>query len=710
MQTGFYLTVLSFGKIDCALMKCMGRWGLANAIAIAVAVAVVGSWCAIGAPASALTWSAPRAIDPPPATTVHDITAISCPSTKLCVAGDDHGDILTSANPAGGAGGWKKTRAVDPESIFVSVSCPATKLCVAITGSGDIAASTHPTGALSGWKLARHAIPTPNRHDTVACASAKLCLITGGAGDVLTSTHPAAGKGSWKKTTVIAHSKHDPLHSVTCPSVHLCIAVPADGRHLARTTNPGQKHPRWTMIALNAPKPDRDLPAGIDCPTTKLCVLLGSATTGAPFVAHSTHPTGGTSSWRVSRGLPSSTFNLTGVTCPSAKLCIGTPNTDVAAVVATTNPAGSGSSWKAVLKAKFEGEGATGGSCPSTSLCVLFDDLTGDIRTSTTPTVLAAWTSATVDAVNELDAVSCAGTGLCVAGGSGGRMLATTTPTSGPWTSTSIDVWPTTIACPSATLCVTTGDDGEKAFDIAASTAPTTGVWSVLDTAANEVEPRHHGLMSCPSVSLCIAPAYQVEDDSDFEGTVLDTSTNPAGGAPAWTTTEGDIDGGTNGGKKPGDGDVSQIACASVTFCAAVDDGGRVITSTTNPADPSTWTKRSIDGKNVLNGIACPATTLCAAIDAAGNVVTSTKPATGPWKVAKIDKVSGLVSISCASATFCVAVDGVGHAFATTNPNGGASAWKEAPGIDPGLTALSCPSASLCVAVDDAGNAITGTP
>lgn len=143
---------------------------------------------------------------------------------------DGHGDILTSANPAGGANAWNKTRAVDPESIFVSISCPSAKLCVAITGGGDIAASTHPTGPLSGWKLASHGIPTPNRHDTVACASTKLCVITNGAGDVLTSTHPAAGKASWKKTDVIPRSQHDPLHSVTCPSVDDGRALDAEGK------------------------------------------------------------------------------------------------------------------------------------------------------------------------------------------------------------------------------------------------------------------------------------------------------------------------------------------------------------------------------------------------------------------------------------------------------------------------------------------------
>src|SRR5690348_1316628 len=87
-------------------------------------VALIVSLAAAVSPAAAFTWSAPTAIDPLPTTTVHDITAISCPSTHLCVAGDDHGDILTSANPAGTAAAWNKTRAVDPESIFVSISCP----------------------------------------------------------------------------------------------------------------------------------------------------------------------------------------------------------------------------------------------------------------------------------------------------------------------------------------------------------------------------------------------------------------------------------------------------------------------------------------------------------------------------------------------------------------------------------------------------------
>ena len=90
-------------------------------------VLVLAIACALPAAASAATfhWSAAATIDGAPFTEAHAVTAVSCPTASLCVAGDDHGDILTSNAPNGGASGWHATREVDPPSPFTASSTPS---------------------------------------------------------------------------------------------------------------------------------------------------------------------------------------------------------------------------------------------------------------------------------------------------------------------------------------------------------------------------------------------------------------------------------------------------------------------------------------------------------------------------------------------------------------------------------------------------------
>src|SRR5207342_832113 len=80
------------------------------------------------------------------------LLGVSCPSTSLCVAVDDEGNVVTSTSPTGGAGAWTVT-GVDGSNEFVGVSCPSTSLCVAADFDGNIVTSTDPTGGASKWTV-----------------------------------------------------------------------------------------------------------------------------------------------------------------------------------------------------------------------------------------------------------------------------------------------------------------------------------------------------------------------------------------------------------------------------------------------------------------------------------------------------------------------------------------------------------------------------
>ena len=205
--------------------------------------------------------------------------------------------------------------------------------------------------------------------------------------------------------------------------------------------------------------------------------------------------------------------------------------------------------------------------------------------------------------------------------------------------------------------------------------------------------------VSCPSVSLCVAV--------DQQGNVF-TSTNPAGGLPAWS---GPID--INQG-----GFMNAVSCPSVKLCVAVSDGS-VLTSTNPAGGASAWSAPvSTHASNVLLAISCPSVSLCAWPTTCGRAL-------GSVTVRPVARHLGLDAHRAdsneaervrrarrrsPSGWLCVAVDSDGNVVTSTNPTGGTSAWKMAnPDGTNFLTAVSCPTASECVAVDGSGNTLIST-
>jgi hypothetical protein len=80
------------------------------------------------------------------------------------------------------------------------------------------------------------------------------------------------------------------------------------------------------------------------------------------------------------------------------------------------------------------------------------------------------------------------------------------------------------------------------------------------------------GSLSCPFVSLCVATG----------GRGLETSTNPASGV--WT-----------GMTVPGAGGLGGISCPLISLCAVGDVAGHVLTSTDPAGGPTAWTSTLAD-------------------------------------------------------------------------------------------------------------------
>jgi hypothetical protein len=333
----------------------VSRWTI---LAVTLAVAIAGTTLGL-APSEARagtvpppTWSAPHWVSG-----MHEIVSVSCPSTSLCVAVDDDGDVMTSTNPAGGASAWTVAD-IDGTDQINSLSCPSTSLCVAVDTVGNILTSTDPTGGTSAWKTADVAGVT--ELTAVSCPSATLC-IAGGLGVQVTSTDPAGGASAWNESS-------DSLDwfdsgSLACPSPTLCVAaaMTPHGTDMLTSTDPAGGAATWRSVLL----PDVSWIFAMSCPTTSLCVTDASDSAfsyNGQVILSSTDPAGGGTTWKATP-VTNTEWSL-GLACASASLCTAFSENGA---YYSTNPAAATPTW---TYEAVKWPVATAVVCPSAWLCI----------------------------------------------------------------------------------------------------------------------------------------------------------------------------------------------------------------------------------------------------------------------------------------------------------------------------------------------------
>jgi hypothetical protein len=645
--------------------------------------------------AAPLSWSAPQAIDhQAPFAEPGRLTGVSCPSASLCVAVDNFGNVLTSANPNGGTGAWTtiKVRRTDPANAFTGISCASASFCAATDMDGSVWTTTNPTGGAGAWTVTHVEGSLGLRG--ISCSSANFCAATNGS-EIAISTNPLAG--AWSSVEIDGPSGF--LTAVSCPSASFCLATDQDGNVLSSTNPTGAA--AWSGpvdLASLTEFSDIDLTT-VACPTSSLCVVGGPG-----FAFASTNPTGGAGAWtNLGKAIEA-------VSCPASNFCVGVNDSDV---LTSTNPAGGGAAWTTtshVDPATAFGMAAI--TCGSTSLCVAADDV-GNVVTSANPTGGAgAWSVAHIDndGSTALMAMSCPSASFCAVGDAIGKILTSTNPAGGvgTWSAAPVDLAPPHsflseirgVSCLSAAFCVAVDIDGK----VLTSTNPTggAGAWQ-----AASVTPGLNGV-DCPSTTLCVA--------TDIDGNIV-TSTIPTGGAGAWQKFL--VIPGTEGYSAPGGPTVS---CPSVALCVAVNAHSGNLASSTNPTGGSgAWSVAHVlPAEAGPAAVSCPSTTFCVAVGG-GKVLTSTNPTggAGAWSASSLTTV-GAFALSCPSTNLCAAAGFIGdeegdNVAVTTNPAGGGTTWK-ATNTNPAFagdnrtTAVACPSASLCFLGDAIGNIFVGTP
>jgi len=376
-------------------------------------------------------------------TPMESTVEVGCAAT-FCVAVDNDGelysdgDVFTSnQNPTVASPSWTSSRQ-DGYDALTSVSCPTTSLCVAGDNAGDVLTTTDPTAATPSW--------TVDRADpgivimAVSCdPSASLCVAVDNYGQAVTSTDPTAANPTWSPPIQITPSSD--LIGLSCPSASMCVAVDRLGDVLISTDPTG--HSYWTaQDVLPYPGPPNPPPrfVGLSCPSAGFCMAGWDTSKGQWGASSSTDPTD-FSSWVTSQG-PGTAY-LFSVSCASSALCVasaadasGVVSSEQNGVLATADPDSTQPTWALTTAPVGPVD------CPTAALCIALDGGgIGPTATANGADLLsgsaAAWTeesdSLNVDGAPDPNApsaaVSCPTATFCVSvDGAGYAMAGTVSP------------------------------------------------------------------------------------------------------------------------------------------------------------------------------------------------------------------------------------------------------------------------------------------
>jgi hypothetical protein len=523
---------------------------------------------------------------------------------------------------------------------FQAMSCTSGLFCVGTTAFGDIISSSNPTGtSASDWSVLPGSLlaggASPYGLAAISCTGS-FCATGGGdinhsgAGVILTSTNPTSASASdWKHASI---SDSNPIQFIQCQSSSSCIAVDNDGYVLSYNGT------AWTK-------------------------------SGSQLIA-------------------TSPYNLTGLSCPSAGLCLASDYSgDVFISDAPTNLSNL---WTEETSTTTGLSDAAGGvSCSSTSDCSLLSESTGVAAYTTDASAVApAWTVGTSNPglTNGTNgSLTCvAGTSACLVGAYGGQLF---TSTDGSATFSQVSGFPpsvgdpTAIGCAGSSLCVAGSDTGE----VSASTHPTVGsgsVWSAGVLAAPGRDSVRFGPSSCASPTLCVGADSQGRLFTGTPGSFTERSLSGAGGLGA-------------------------PICPSSSLC--VDNAGGAIFSSTDPASGgSSWKDSAPNaaGGDFIQNLSCPSASLCVGVTGTNKLISSTDPSGTSWAVSTnpVESNNSYVGgLTCPSSTLCVGFANRypgGYTFASATPSNVNSGWSAsaAPVDANGLNGISCSSSSLCVA------------
>jgi hypothetical protein len=228
--------------------------------------------------------------------------------------------------------------------VLTAVQCQSFTLCTAVISDGTNIWSARTSDFGRTWVQGGLLPVGFSEPRSISCTPAGLCLVAGytptstghGQGAIALS---ADGGTTWVAGTVPTGA--GVLQGATCVTALSCVAVgttsttvsdiiPADGLVLLSADG------GHTWVSAPATSPVADI-YGIDCPTAKVCAIVGTRWIGTPTVgtgavAHSSD--GGVTFTQSSTAYVPLT--LTAVSCPSAATCVAVGGDTVARITLPT--------------------------------------------------------------------------------------------------------------------------------------------------------------------------------------------------------------------------------------------------------------------------------------------------------------------------------------------------------------------------------------
>jgi hypothetical protein len=309
---------------------------------------------------------------------------------------------------------------------------------------------------------------------------------------------------------------HFPLDALACPSAGECVAVDHNGRVLT-TMNLSGGAKTWTSADLD----DNNFLTAIACPSSSECVATDN--TGSVLSSGDVPAGFGTWSVAADADPSTTTFQsdnagptlMRGISCPLVSLCVAV---DAAGnQIASTDPTGPPATWVLSHIDTNSTHGCSGGgiacqsplmgiACPSISLCAAVDFAANVLETGT-PLTAAPWSSEPAGGAgfSSLWNVSCPTTSFCASADGYGEHFVTWNPanptvlTRHALATPVFDVW-----CQSASLCLGSGPTGHGTDDLVGSLDPTAKrpTWTAMALGGVNA-------VSCPSATMCVAAGNQ---------------------------------------------------------------------------------------------------------------------------------------------------------------------------------------------------------
>jgi len=236
--------------------------------------------------------SAPAWAGGVPVTSSVPLSSVSCSTAFFCMAVDS-----TQAFTYSGA--WASPSATGDTSPLTSVSCdPAGTLCAAVDNAGGATVDTSGTWAYQSGV-------SSSTLNSVSCVSGGYCISVDTGGNAY--QHSGAWSSDSSSPTLRSTDGGTAIQSVSCSSATSCIAIDSSGKAYSYSGT------SWTSLG-SIDGADSNSTTTVSCSSSVFCASVDASGGAVTFNG---------SSWSTPIAFPLSPNPSSGVSCPSAGVCVG---------------------------------------------------------------------------------------------------------------------------------------------------------------------------------------------------------------------------------------------------------------------------------------------------------------------------------------------------------------------------------------------------